>query len=247
MLKTKKQDHLQFYLARFGECCAKNENYITCASNQLDVKNLQSCVFAFKTSDGETILHLLLLSGMPDYDAHQCVTKIFGESNNFDLKVYQSLLPCSMRQRKCSRLLCILEILELLQRKRKRVSLIEDENHTDSLVNILQTGSSSISIHLELEYLCRICIFVVFGVIPFSKSLAVFFNPANASQENYPQRVNDNTQSKMAIRIEECCRGLEISDPPVDAKMPDIIKSMNPKLSGALKASIQILSKKDGI
>lgn len=241
-----KQDHQQFYLARFGECCAKNENYITCASNQLEVNNLQRCVFKFKTSDGETILHLLLLSGMPDYDAHHCVTKIFRESNNFDLKVYQSLLPCSLRQRKCSRLLCILEILKLLPRK--QISLIEDENHADSLVNIIQTASSSKKLHLELEYLCRICIFVVYGVIPFSKSLAdVFFNHANASRDNYPQRVNDNTQRKMAIRIEKCCHCLEISDLPVDAKMPDIIKSINPKLVGALKASIKILSKKDAI
>ena len=241
--ENQKEDHLHFYLARFGECCARNENYITRASNQLEVDNLKSCVFNFKSSDGDTILHLLLLSDIPDYDAHQSITKILRESKIFEIEMDKSLLSCTLRQTKCSRLLCILEILH-----RQRVYLTEDENQTDSLVNKLKIGSSPSSRHLELECLCRICIFVVYGVIQFSKRLEyIFFNRTNVCHEKRSQSVNDKLQSDMAIRITECCRELERSDPPVNAKIPEISKSMNPKLVIALKTSIQILSNKDVI
>nr|XP_022292783.1 uncharacterized protein LOC111103658 isoform X3 [Crassostrea virginica]XP_022292784.1 uncharacterized protein LOC111103658 isoform X3 [Crassostrea virginica] len=229
--KRKKEANLQFYLAMFGECCAKNEKYITQATNKQDVGNLQSCVFTFKTSDAETILHLLLSSDMPDYDAHYSFTKILKESN---LKVDESLLLCTLRQRKCSRLLCILEILD-----RQRVSLVEDKNHTASLVNEL-IRSFPKSRHLELECLCRICIFVVCGKIPFSKSVKdTFFSRKNACHEEDSQCVNDELQREMANRITEFCDDL----PRSDAKIPRISKSMNPKLVKAIKVSVQILSK----
>lgn len=76
--ETEDEKEVQFYLARFGECCEKIESYIKHVTFPLIDKDLKANVCRFRASETKetNILHLLVSSNKPDYDANQFLSKI---------------------------------------------------------------------------------------------------------------------------------------------------------------------------
>lgn len=138
----------QFYLARFGECCEHDENYITCTPSPLDSSTLKRIVCHFRTSEQKTILHLLVSSEKSDYDAHRFLKKILQDipdlANTVDTNLFQHALIHS----KSSRLLCILEILN-------RLNFQTDFTKIESIPCKVDPEDKTF---WELEWIVRICI-----------------------------------------------------------------------------------------
>lgn len=108
---TNKEDvDSQFYLARFGECCEKDEHYITRTSMPLDGNDVRISVCRFRFS-GKNILHLLISSDKSDNDAHRFMMKIIKDSPDLKVAADMNLLTCALTHVTRSRLICIIEIL----------------------------------------------------------------------------------------------------------------------------------------
>uniref|UniRef100_A0A8W8JBX9 Novel STAND NTPase 3 domain-containing protein n=1 Tax=Magallana gigas TaxID=29159 RepID=A0A8W8JBX9_MAGGI len=94
---TNKEDvHSQFYLARFGECCKNDENYITRTSMLLDVNDYRVLVCHYRFSGQRNILHLLISSDKSDYDAHRFMMKILTDSPDENVAVDLDLLTLAL-------------------------------------------------------------------------------------------------------------------------------------------------------
>lgn len=157
---TNKEDvHFQFYLARFGECCENDENYIT-STSILDVNDYRIPVCRYRFSGQRNILHLLISSDKSDNDAHRFMMKVINDSPEENIVVDIHLLRLALTNVKKSRLLCILEILfQLNEGSRKNKKL------TGSwLVEPLNTCQFDKVWELELGV--RICIVLAYKKIP---------------------------------------------------------------------------------
>lgn len=150
---TNKEDvHLQFYLARFGECCENDENYITRTTMPIDVNDYRVSVCNYKFSGKRNILHLLISSDKLDYDAHRFMMKVLTDSPDENVAVDLDLLTLALTNVKSSRLLCITEILFQLNEGTKN----HEELPGSCLVESLNT--CPIDKFWELELGVRICI-----------------------------------------------------------------------------------------
>lgn len=150
---TSKEDvHSQFYLARFGECCENDENYITRTSMLLDANDYRVPVCNFRFSGKRNILHLLISSDKSDNDAYRFMMKILTDSPDENVAVDLDLLTLALTNVKSSRLLCIIEILFQLNEVTKN----QEELPGSCLVESLNT--CPIEKVWELELGVRICI-----------------------------------------------------------------------------------------
>lgn len=150
---TNKEDvHSQFYLARFGECCENDENYITRTSMLLDVNDYRVSVCHYRFSGQRNILHLLISSDKSDDDAHRFMMKVLTDSPDENVAVDLDLLTLALTNVKSSRLLCITEILFQLNEGTK----MPEELPGSCLVESLNT--CPIDTFWELELCVRICI-----------------------------------------------------------------------------------------
>lgn len=124
--ETKEQEELQFYLARFGDCCQKDESYIRHATFPLIDEDLKATVYRFRASDSKktNILHLLVSSNKLDYDACCSLRKILLDASEQSIHVDSHLLNLALTHTKRSRLLCTSEIYNHLI-GRQNVSHIE--------------------------------------------------------------------------------------------------------------------------
>lgn len=150
---TNKEDiHSQFYLARLGECCENDENYITRTSMLLNVNDYRISVCHYKFSGQRNCLHLLISSDKSDNDAHRFMMKILTDSPDENVAVDLDLLTLALTNVKSSRLLCIIEILFQLNEGNKN----HEELPGSCLVESLNT--CPIEKIWELELGVRICI-----------------------------------------------------------------------------------------
>lgn len=150
---TNKEDvHSQFYLARFGECCENDENYITRTSMLLDVNDYRVLVCHYRFSGQRNILHLLISSDKSDYDAHRFMMKILTDSPDEKVAVDLDLLTLALTNVKNSRLLCIIEILFQLNKGTKNHEQLPGSCLVESL------NTCPIDKFWELELGVRICI-----------------------------------------------------------------------------------------
>lgn len=157
---TIKEDvHFQFYLARFGECCENNENYITRISTPLNVNDVRISVCHFRFAGKKNILHLLISSDKSDNDAHRFMMKIINDSPNERVAADMDLLTCALTHVKNSRLLCIIEILFQLNEG----STKHEQLSGSCLVEPLNKHPNDTFWELELGV--RICIVLAYNKI----------------------------------------------------------------------------------
>lgn len=159
-VETKQEDvHSQFYLARFGECCENDENYITHLSMPIDVNDIRTSVCHFRFSGQRNILHLLISSDKSDNDAHQFMMKVINDSTDENVGMDMDLLALALTNVKRSRLLCISEIL---------IHLTESSRKEDKLPNsclIVPLNTYPFDTFLELELGVRFCIVLAYKKI----------------------------------------------------------------------------------
>lgn len=149
---TNKEDvHSQFYLARFGECCENDENYITRTNMPIDVNDYRVLVCHYRFSGQRNILHLLISSDKSDNDAYRFMMKVLTDSPDENVAVDLDLLSLALTNVKSSRLLCITEILFQLNEGTKN----HEELPGSCLVESLNT--CPIDTFWELELGVRIC------------------------------------------------------------------------------------------
>lgn len=126
--KREENKDFQFYLGRFGECCENDESYISNLSTYpQDVNRIKTAVFDFRTSEEKSILHMLVSSDKSDYDAHRIMKQVLQDAPENTIVLDRDALIYALRHTKCSRLACILEILNGLN---DRSNILEEEETT---------------------------------------------------------------------------------------------------------------------
>lgn len=213
LIEKKKQcEDFQFYLARFGECCENDENYITCTPSSLDPSSLKEIVCHFRTSEQKTILHLLVSSEKSDYDAHRFLKKILQDIPDLNNTVDSNLLQHALSHSKSSRLLCILEILNRVNFQTEFESIpckVDPENKA----------------FWELEWIVRICIVWVYNEKQGPKRID--FHSLNNDQRHLQKLLGGSFKKQTDMRriINSCIQKREHSLPSPsgnDLKMTDV-------------------------
>ncbi|XP_061196018.1 uncharacterized protein LOC133204306, partial [Saccostrea echinata] len=67
-----------FYLARFGDCCADDENFLRNTAQTVfnSTTEIRKSVLQYKNHKGMTVLHIVLTSERPDYEAYLIIKKL---------------------------------------------------------------------------------------------------------------------------------------------------------------------------
>lgn len=226
-LADNKDKDRYFYLARLGECCAIKESYI---KEAVKIGGGQHSVLTFRSSEGETILHLILSSDRSDNEAYHHLNKILKESNNEFLQLEKPLLESVFKQTKRSRLQCLLLLFDKLSKS----EIIDTGNKTK-----LEVASTTMDTLQKLELLCRISILVVHGV-RFTKNTA----EAMFGDRNYFSTIDTQLQCDMAKRIQGCV--MDLSERP-DIAHKDILiqREMAEPLTKAIRDAIGIFAVKE--
>lgn len=232
---VKENDIFHFYLARFGECCEEDDSYISEIADLPTVEKLQTSVFNFRTSGKKTILHLLVSSDKSDYDAHCCLKKILTESTQSAIDVDTDLLFLALNHTGCSRLSCILEILNRLN---ERSSTFDR--------NILCEVDSKMEAFWNCEWVVRICIVSAYnGIQP---DIAKINFQKTAGNHELLEKLLDKkemSQKEMAQDIKTCFEKynrwtLSTSSDSLKPVERKFRKGIESALQDALKKSIRI-------
>lgn len=234
----------QFYQSRYGECCEKEKKYLEDETATMDLKSLKRKVLDFKSSDGKSILHIVLCSERSDYEAHCILTRILNDTNWEQVFQNNDLLNCALEQTRRSRLVCILEILRK-QNESKSGSTQMDPSSTIAQMKFCK----DYGIHLELEFLVRICIIIAHSDSP--KETANM--DINSMKEKFPfvtklLKGKSNSQSTMRKLIEDCIRQCPSSELPVrETKSIPFTNIIGLELKQAICDSVQVLICKDNL
>lgn len=224
----------QFYQALFDECCMKDN---------MDLHKLKKRVFDFKSSSGQSIQHLILQSKKMDRDAHNTLVKVLKDGADQHVLQENDLLECSLKELSCSRLLCILEILQG-----------QHNLPTDLIISLIsntikQMNERDYSECLELETLVRICILSVHYKIPNLSACAGICPNVNTKFDAVKKMLSGSeiTISEKTFLIKSCIakcqRTLNLSnDTPTNRHIP-CIKNINLEFEDAVKAAIQLQEK----
>lgn len=208
----------------------------------MDLERLKRKVWDFRSSDGKSILSLVLCSERSDYEAHCIITRLLNDTNWDNLFEYNDLLNGALEQTRRSRIVCILEIL------RKRNETLSGRTKVDISSVIAQIKSCGVyDIHLELEFLVRICIILANSESPTKTDNLDF----NANNENFPfvtalLRGKLNSQSTMRKVIKDCIKKCPSSElPAIEPKSIPYTDIIGSELKQAIRDSVQVLSCKD--
>lgn len=147
-----------FYQARLGECCKTDKRYFANSTySTTGLGNAEQLVWNFKTPEGKSILHVILSSDMPDYEANTILLRLLNDAAKQNNLTDTDLLKCAMEQVSYSRIACMLSILHMEKVANDKVSL--------SCIVKKINSCGSYDAHLELEFLVRICILMAHGSI----------------------------------------------------------------------------------
>lgn len=233
----------QFYQALFGECCMEDKKYSLYLASHMDLHKLKKRVFDFKSSSGQSIQHLILQSKKMDCDAHNTLVKVLKDGADQRVLQENDLLECSLKELSCSRLLCILEILQG-----------QHNLPTDLIISLIsntikQMNERDYSECLELETLVRICILSVHYKIPKLSACGGICPNVNTKFDAVKKMLSGSeiTISEKAFHIKSCItkyqRTLNLSnDTPTNRHIP-CIKNINLEFEDAVKAAIQFQEK----
>lgn len=148
-----------FYQARFGECCENRKtNYSQFMSSVKDVPrrergnldNFEKAVWDFRTTEGRSILHMIVSSDKSDYDAQRILNQLLKDADDHNASIDKDLLNCALEKTNYSRILCIQEILKRQNIAHPKVSI----NKVTEPIGICKEYSAC----LELEIVVRVCI-----------------------------------------------------------------------------------------
>lgn len=237
-----RSDYL-FYQARLGECCKKRKGYFADSTiSTTDLDNAEQLVWNFKTSKGESILHIILSSEMPDCEANYILLKMLNDAAKQSNLKESGLLKCTIEQMSYSRISCMLSILQIGMFACEKISISYFVKKINSCGRYNE--------HLELEFLVRICILLTFGTLrktcvklPFVDQQFQFVNELLHEK---------NTQCKMTAIIQRCisrCQAAlptEIMDSP-DIKCTTCKCKFNPEFEKAIKDAVQIQTQKGNL
>lgn len=233
----------QFYQALFGECCMQDKKLSVYLTSHMDLHTLKKKVFDFKSSLGQSIQHLILQSNKLDCDAHNTLVKVLKDGADQHVSQENDLLECSLEELSCSRLLCILEILQG-----------QNNLPTDRIIKLIlkaieRMNKRDYSVCLELEMLVRICILSVHYNIPVLSAGAGICPNVNTKFNTVKKMLSGSeiTISEKTRLIEsciaKCLRTLDLpSDTPTNRHIP-CIKNINLEFGVAVKAAIQLQEK----
>lgn len=146
-----KQNNLKyiFYQARFGECCKINKKVHSQFMTSKE-KNFEKAVWKFRTTEGRSILHMIVSSDKSDYDAQRILNQLFKDADDHNASIDKDLLDCALEQTNYSRILCIKEILKRQNIALPKVSI----NKVTEPIRLCKEYSAC----LELEIVVRVCI-----------------------------------------------------------------------------------------
>ena len=224
----------QIYLSMLGYCCAMDKHFILTTTNPTEIENLKRSVFEFRTPEDETILHLLLSSNNSDKEIFPLFKRLLEDSHIYNLRDDRKMLHCLLQQKKCSRLLCLLEILNGLQ-----VAPNVDDHDINKLIDESPLKQRSTGTHLDLEILCRKSIIAAYCV---QKENGSFNTDANIHDYGEFQPLEDEKKNDMADSIEQCLHKLKSNSPRVRITQIPIMRNVTPKLKTAIEKSIMILA-----
>lgn len=191
--ENKHDEDLQFYLARFGECCEKEESLITRVTLQWNQNELRNLVCRFRLFGDKSILHLIVYSDKSDHDAHRFMTKILQDAPQNSISVDIDLLYIALTHTRCSRLLCILKILNEMK---------DYSNNSRSKPFRCKVGNGDEKFW-ELEWVVRICIMLANEKIQQGRVRFQFGTKSKMSPHIIKSR-KAQTQSDMVQIIEAC-------------------------------------------
>lgn len=239
--KNEHFDHFQFYLARFGECCENDENFITSTPSTLDVTNLKEVVRHFRTPGKETILHLIVSSEKSDYDAYCFLKTILQDIPELTTTVDTNLFKYALIHSKRSRLLCTLEIIHRLN-FRSDIGMIEE------IPCVIDRTNEAF---WELEWIVRICVVWTYNEEQ-SGTKRIAFYPTAKDQRHLQELLDRSTlKQKDMVRILKAC--IEEREKSTPSSSGDIFKiddipfkeGLSSELKNFLLESIQEQLKKD--
>lgn len=236
-------EHLdyQFYQSLFSECFGKDKKYYSTPSGDLDLITIKHKVWKFKTADGKSILHLVISSDRPDYEAHLVLEKILKDTWEQDVLLINDLLKCASEHQTCSRIVCMLELL-----RKQHESLTGHKPPDVSNVIAQLKFIKDYNAHFELEFLVRICLVLAVCEAPIKKVNTDY----NSIDERF-LRVrkllgrNEHTQSRMTETIKECLAKCQTSVvPSLETKSIPFTDRIGSELKQAIQDSVQVLSRK---
>lgn len=239
-----KQDKLnQFFIGRFGICCADDESYITSVIKPIEEKDFKSLVCSFRTSDGKNVLHIGISSENSDHYEHCAMRRIL--KNTKDVAVDEQLLHLAVLNTKSSRLLCILEILSRLN-EGPNTSI---ELSTSDLLKTIKKGPTGV--YWNLEWLVRICILLAYNEIQPDLSIS----PKHSTNKDtfefekllHGQVRKQNEMTRIINKNIDLCKqsSSAISRDTESIGQIPFRGEICTQLKEAIKESIQILCNKD--
>lgn len=209
---NRRLDYL-FYQAQLSECCETDKRYFAKSTiSTTDFDNAQQLVWNFKTSNGGSILHIILSSEMPDYEANNILLKLINDAAKQNNLTDTDLLKCAMEQVSYSRIACMLSILQ-------KEKVASDKISLSCIVKKINSCKRYNS-YLELEFLVRICILLAHGSIRKTCAKLPSLNEQFLLVEELLHQ--NNTQHKMSAIIQRCISTCKTALQTETMNSPDI-------------------------
>lgn len=236
---NQRSDYL-FYQARLGECCKTDKRYFANSTNSTTGPgNAEQLVWNFKTPKGGSILHVILSSDMPDYEANTILLRLLNDAATRNNLMDTNLLKCAMEQVLYSRITCMLSILQNEK--------VESEKISISCILGKINSCKKYNARLELEFLVRICILLVYGSMRKTCAKLPSVNPKFLLVEELLHE--KHSQHKMSAIIQRCiekCKKSETRD-SIDIKCTTCKRKVSPEFEKAIKDAVQVQTGKDNL
>lgn len=240
---NQRSDYL-FYQARLSECCKTDKRYFANSTfSTTDLDNAEQLVWNFKTSKGESILHIILRSEMADYKANTILLKLLNDAAKQNNLTDTDLLKCAMEQMLYSRITCMLSILQNEKFASEKISI--------SCIVKKINSCGEYNAHLELEFLVRICILLAHGSMKNTCAKLPSVNHQFRFVEELLQE--KHTQHKMSAIIQQCisrCKIRELQTKTMnslDIKCTTCKCTFSPEFEKAIKDAVQVQTRKGNL
>lgn len=229
-----------FYQARLGECCKTDKRYFANSTNSITgLGNAEQLVWNFKTPEGKSILHVILSSDMPDYEANTILLKLLNDAATRNNLMDTDLLKCAMEQVLYSRIACILSILQNEK--------VASENISISWIVKKINSCGEYNARLELEFIVRICILLAHGSM---RKTCAKLPSVNQQFRLVEELLHEKyTQHKMSAIIQRCistCKKTETLN-SLDIKSTICKGKFSPEFEKAIQDAVQVQTSKGNL
>lgn len=240
-----------FYQARFGECCEKEpKSFIPFISSLIadninipdstNLKHIEDAVWKFGTSEHKSILHITLSSDKVDFEAHRIIKRLLKDASDHNFMINNEILHYALKQTSYSRVLCILEILQMLSFVHSPIK----RGLLSTVVNEMKNCKTHNNF-LELELLVRICILLTYNSRHKLPRATVRSIDQRYRYIKELLEVNENVQTEMTRLVNECLSNFNgVQNCLRSLKIPGK-ENFDPELERAIIKSIWVLSDKN--